>query len=109
MHEAISTAMNDVFIPRVEMAVRLNTGSSRNAPNSLVQNIDRRYFTGNTEENPLSSASSRLVLNNEQDGIDESHHIDNSEDGAFPATKLNFDWIAHGRHNHIKEQNTNIS
>ena len=103
MHEAISTAMNDEVIPRVEMAVRLITGSSGKAPNSVVQKLDRRDFTKITENTPLSSSSSRLVLNNEQDGIDESLHIDNSEDGDFPATKRNYDRIAHGRHNHIKE------
>ena len=36
MHDAILTAMNNVVIPRVEMAVRLITGSSRKGPNSLV-------------------------------------------------------------------------
>ena len=42
MHDAILTAMNYVLIPRVEMAVRSVRGSSRNGPNSLLQNLDRR-------------------------------------------------------------------
>ena len=40
MQDAFLTAMNDVVIPRVEIAVRLITDSSRNRPNSLVQNPD---------------------------------------------------------------------
>ena len=60
MHEAIWTAMNDMLNPRVEMAVKLNTGSSGNGPNSIVQNSDGRVLTGNTENTPLKSASGRL-------------------------------------------------
>ena len=46
MHDAILTALNDVVIPRVEMTVRSISGSSGNGPNSVVQNPDRRFFTG---------------------------------------------------------------
>ena len=45
-------------IPGVEMAVRSVTGSSGNVPNSIVQNPDRKDFTGNTETTPLRSAFS---------------------------------------------------
>ena len=58
MHDPILTAMNNVLIPRVEMAVRSITGSSRNGPNSIVRNPDRWDFAGNTENTPLGSASS---------------------------------------------------
>ena len=87
--------MNNVVIPQVEMAVRLITGSSGNGPNSIVQNLDRRYFTGNTENTPLRSASSRLGSNIEQDEIDETRDIDNSEDVDFPETRFIFDRRAH--------------
>ena len=53
MHDAIFTAMDKVVIPRVEMAVRSITGSSGHGPNFVVQNPDRRNFTGNTENTPL--------------------------------------------------------
>ena len=78
MHDAILTAMNDVVIPRVEKAARSITGSSGNEPNSMVQNPDRRYFTGNTENTPLRLASSYLDLNIDQDIIDETRDFDNS-------------------------------
>ena len=94
--------MNDVVIPRVEMAVRSVTGSSGSGPNSIVQNPDRRDFTGNTEKTPLRSASSRLDSNIEQDEIDETRDIDNSEDGDFPATRLNYDRRAHAHHRETK-------
>ena len=79
------------------VAVRSITGLSGNEPNSLAENPERRDFTGNTE-NSLRSASSRLYLNFEQDEIDESRNIDNSEDVDFPATKLVYDWRAHAQH-----------
>ena len=73
------------------MSVRSITGSSGNGPNSIVQKPDRRDFTGNTEYTPLRSASSRLDSNIEQDQIDETREIDISDDGDFPATRINYD------------------
>ena len=67
IYDAILTAMNDVVIPRVEMAVKSITSSSGNGPNSIVQNPARRDFTGNTENTRLRSASSWSDLNIEQD------------------------------------------
>ena len=49
MHDAISTALNDEFNARVEMAVRSIKGSTGTRPNSIVQIPDRKDFTGNTE------------------------------------------------------------
>ena len=86
MQDAILTAINDVVIRRVEMAVRSITGSSGNGRNSIVQNPDGKDFTGNTKNTPLRSASSRLDLNIEHDEIAETRDIDNSEDGDFSAT-----------------------
>ena len=102
MHDAILTTMNDVVIARVNMAVKSITGSSGNGPNGKVQNPDRRDFTGNTENTLLRSASSWLKLNIEQDEIDETRDIDNSEDGDFPSTRLNYDRRAHAHHSRIK-------
>ena len=94
-HGAILTAIKKVLIPRVEMAVGSTTGASRNGRNSLVQGCDRRDFTGNTENTPLRSASSRLDLNIEQDEVDETRDIDNSGDANLPATRINYDRRAH--------------
>ena len=58
LHDAILTAMNSVVIPRVDMAARSVTCSSRNGPYSLVQNLDRRDFMANIENTPVKSASS---------------------------------------------------
>ena len=73
-------------------------GSSGNGPNSIVQNPHRRDFTGNTEKTPVGAASSRLDLNIDQDIKDETRDIDNSEDGDFPATRLDYDRRAHAHH-----------
>ena len=60
MQDAIWKAMNKMVIPRVEMVVTSITGSSGHGPNSIVQDPDPRDFTGNNENTPLMSASSRL-------------------------------------------------
>ena len=73
VHDAILTAMDKVVIPRVDMAVRSITESSVGGLSSLVQNKsrpDRRDFSGNAENTPLMSSSSRLDLNIDQDRND---------------------------------------
>ena len=81
--------MNDVIIPRVDMAVKSIAGASREGPNSVVQNPDRRVFTGNTGNTPPRSASSRSYKMIGQDEIDEIRKVVISEDGDFLATRLN--------------------
>ena len=99
MRDVILTAIDKVVIPRVEMAVRSITGSSRHGPNSVVQNSDRKDFTGNTENTPLMSTSSRLDLNIDYGRIDETRHVENFEDGDFSALKHNYDRRVHAHHN----------
>ena len=65
MHDAILTAMDNVIIPRVEMAVKSITGSTGLGTNSEVQNPDRSDFLRNIGSTPLMSASSRLDLDNQ--------------------------------------------
>ena len=48
MHDATLTAMNDVFIPRVQMAVGSVTGSSVNGSNSIIQYLDQKDFARKT-------------------------------------------------------------
>ena len=98
MHDAILTAMSNMVIPRVEMAVRSFTGSSGSGPKSLVQNPDRIDFTDNTANTPLRSDSSRLELNIEQDEIDEAGVIDKFEDGDFPEARHIYDRREHAHH-----------
>ena len=64
MHDAILTAMENVVIQRVEMAVRSITGSSVQRPSRVRV---RKDFLENTENTPLMSASSRLDINIDQD------------------------------------------
>ena len=80
------------------MAVRSIRGSSGNGPTSVLQNPDRRDFPENTENIPLSSASNQLDLNIDQNIIDWTRDIDISEDGDYPATKLNYDRGANAHH-----------
>ena len=48
MQDATLTAMDNVFIPQVEMGVRSITGSSGHEPNSVVQNFDKMKRTQKT-------------------------------------------------------------
>ena len=91
MHDAILTAIDNVRIPRVKMAVRAITESSGRGPSSVVQNPDQRDFTGITANTPPMSASNFVDLNNDQNGNDETRNVENFEDGDFPTLRLNYD------------------
>ena len=95
---AILTAMDKVVIPRVELAVRSITESSGRRPSNVVQNPDRRDFTGNSENTPLMSASSRMDLNVDQDKNDETRIVESFKDGDFPALGPKYDRRAHAQH-----------
>ena len=90
--------MDNAVIPRVEMAVRLITGSPGQGPSSVSQNPGGRDFTKNTENTPLMSAYSRLDLNINQDRDDETRSVENFEDGDFPALRPNCDRRPHAHH-----------
>ena len=95
MHDAILTAIGNVVITRVEMAVKSITGLTGHGTNSEVQNPDRRDFLGNIRNTPLTSASSRLDLDIELNRYDETRKYEDFEDGDFPALKSNCDRRAH--------------
>ena len=94
--------MDNVVIPRVEMAVRLITGSSGGGPCGRVQNPEQRDFTGNTKNIPLMSASSRIDSNVDQDRNDETRIFENFEDEDFPALRPKYDRNAHAHHNFVR-------
>ena len=100
--DAILTAMDNVVIPQVEMAVRSITVSSGRGPSNVVQSIDRMDFTGNTENTALMSATSWIDLNVDQDGNDETRNVENFEDGDFPALRRNYVRRAYALHNMLR-------
>ena len=67
IQDAILTAMHNVVILRVEIAVKLMKCSSRIGPNSMVRILIEKDFRANTGKTPLRLASSRLDSNIEQD------------------------------------------
>ena len=91
MHVASLTAIDNVVLPRVEMAAKSITGSTGHGINSEVQNPDRRDFLGNIRNTPLISTSSRLNLSNELDRNDKTRNDEDFEDGDLPALKPNYD------------------
>ena len=86
-HDTIVTATEILVIPRVELAVKLITGSTGHGTNSEVQNPDRTDFVGNFRNAPLMSASSPLDLDNEVNTNDEIRNDVDFEDGDFTALK----------------------
>ena len=72
MHDTILTAMDNVVVPRVAMAVELITGSTGHETNSEVQNPDRKDFLGIIRNTPLLSASNRYNLDIEMNRNDET-------------------------------------
>ena len=98
MHDVLFRALDNVNIPRVEIAVRSITGSSRHGPNSTEQKHDRKDFIGNTDNTPLKSTFAGLDLNIDLDRINETLLIENFEDGNFPALGPNYDRQAHAHH-----------
>ena len=98
MHDAILTAIDNVVIPRVGMAVKSITGSTGHGTNSKVQNPDRRDFIGHIKNTPLMSASSRLDLDAELNRNDETRNNEDFEEGDFPALRPNYDRRMHAHH-----------
>ena len=95
MTVAILTKRDKMVIPRVEMSERSNTASSAHGPNNVLQNFDRKAFTGNTKNTPPTSRSD---LNINQDRIGESRDFEKFDDVDFAALKPNYDRQAHTHH-----------
>ena len=98
VHDVILTAMDNLVIPRVVLAVRSITGSSGHGPKSVVQYPDQENSSGNMENTPLMTASSRIDTNINKDKKDETRNVENFEDGHFPALRLKCDRQSHTHH-----------
>ena len=90
--------LDGVVMPRVELTVRSNTGSTGHGPSRVVRKPDRRSFSGNFEAAPLMRASSRTDLNINNNKNDETRNSENIEDGDFPALKSKYDQRKHTHH-----------
>ena len=83
--------MDSVVLPRIGKAVRSVTGSLGQGPNSEVQNIDNRDFSGNMEGTTLIRVSRRTGLNINHNGYYETQNSVNIEDGFFSVLKSSYD------------------
>ena len=92
------TAIDNVVIPRVEMAVRSVTESSGRRPIGMVQNSDQRNCTGTTVNTPLMLALNRVDLNIDQNKNDDTRTVENFEGGDILALGPKYDRIAHTHH-----------
>ena len=98
--------MDNAVIRRVEMAVRSVTGSSGRGSNSEVHNRYQRDFSGNMENTPLMTASSRVDLNIDQDRNDETGNVEYLQEDDFPALRLKCDQQSHTHHNPLLGNST---
>ena len=85
--DAILTAMDSVYIPRIEVAVRSITGLLGHGPDVVVQNSEQRDFSWNMEGTPLTTAFYRTDSNVTHNRYDETRISENIEDGDVPALK----------------------
>ena len=58
VHDAILAATDNVVITEIEMALKSTARLYGHGPNSVVQNPDRRDFSGNMEFTPFKTVSS---------------------------------------------------
>ena len=98
VHATILTAVCNVVIPRVEMAVGSITELSGRRPSSVAQNRDQGDFSGNTENTPLMSGSSQTDLNIDENRNDQTCNVENFEDGEFLALRPQYDRDVHAHH-----------
>ena len=97
-HDAILTAMDNLVIPIVKIAMSSITESSGRGPNNVVQNLDQKDFSGNMEITTRITASGRTVLDIDQDKLDETRKVENFYDEDFEALRPNCDQQAHSHH-----------
>ena len=88
-------AMDNVVIPREEIAVILITWSPGRGPNSLVPNFDQRDFSWIMKKSALMTASSLTDLNVNQDRNLEARNSANVEDGDSPGLRFIYDRQTH--------------
>ena len=99
MHDAILTTIDNVVIPRVEMAVEPITRLAGHRTGIEIQNLERRDFVRNIRNTLLISASSQLDLDNELNRIEETREDVGFGDSDFPALKSNYDGREQIHHN----------
>ena len=87
--DAVLTANDCLVMLRVEMAVRLITGSSGYGPNNVIQSLDQIDFSESMEDTPLMTAYSHKNLNISNNRNSVTWNSDFIEDGNFPAVKSN--------------------
>ena len=103
MHDAIFTVIENLVMPRAEMALKSITGSAGHETRSEVQNHDWRYFLGYIRDTLLMLASSRLEVDNELNRNDETRNDKDFKDGNFQTLKPKYDRTEHSYHCNFAE------
>ena len=89
-HDTFLAVMDNVALPKVEYAVKSNFASSGREVDSKKQNRVHGFFSGNTEDTLLMTASYYRVINLNYNRNEETR-LNEFTDGKFPLLRSNLD------------------
>ena len=89
VRDAILSAMDSLFIPKMELAIRLADASSTRNASSAVLNPDQKDFSGDKNDRQMT-ASSKYNSNTNLDRIDETRGNITVEAGDLLVREINF-------------------
>ena len=89
---------------RVEMVVRLLTGSSEHGPNNVFQQPDQKDVLQNGKDSALGTVSSHRDFNFNQNKNDDTRSNGTIGDRDLSKLSSNFDRQTHAHHNHKIEK-----
>ena len=94
--------MKSLIITIVELAMKSVNASSGRDPESVVLERDLTNFSGNIE-NLRMIASSRMNLNTDLNGVDETRGNITVEANEWSVNEKNFDRKSHTHHSYVTE------
>ena len=101
--------MGTLVMPRVEIAMRSITGSSRIGQNSVIKHSDPGDFSGSMESIPLLMVYRCTDPNISHNRSDETRKSEIFEVGDFAALKSKYYRLTHTHHNRVWRHYSNVS
>ena len=101
VQEAVLTAIGNLLIPRVELALKSVNVSTGHVVGSVVLDLDQRDFSEKVEGLQIT-ASSRINANTDLNEIDETRSNNTIEAGELLVNEMNVD---RHEHSHLTQLN----
>ena len=95
--DAVMTAIENLVIPRVELAMKSANASSGRSVDGNVLKLDQRDFSGNIEGLQMT-ASSRINSPTDLNWFDETRGNITAEEGDFLINEMNIERQTHTHH-----------